>query len=244
MASRTAVDRSDLGRRRCWTAAGAPRWSAVVLRLGVLVGAVVLATGCEDPSVRFNRLGLEAYAAGDYAKARAGFEEALHRNPDVGEYYFNRGMAEQALGNSAAAIFNYDMAAKLKPGIVLAYANAAKCHVELGQADKALAVLQQGTRANPYTGEAFINLGKHYQSQGDMFNAKLAMAKAVAADPENPVAHREYAQILIQTGDREKGLQHLRKSLELAPVQPGVSAQVTELAPPGDQLPPPKPQTE
>lgn len=241
MAPRIAIDRSPLKPRQVCRPYTRRPCLLILLLLGA---AAVLATGCEDPSVRFNRAGLESYRAGDYTRARAGFEEAIQHNPDSGIYYFNRGMCEQAIGNLSEAVFNYDMATKLSPNITEAYRNAATCYIQLGKPDKALAVLEGGTRANPYTGEAFINLGKFHQSRGDMFNAKLSMAKAVAADPENPSSHREYAQLLIQTGEREKGIVHLRKSLELAPIQPGVSAQVTELAPPGDQLPPPKPMTE
>jgi tetratricopeptide (TPR) repeat protein len=212
--------------------------------LAALVVMAAVATGCEDSATRFNRTGLDAYAMRDYARARAAFDEAVSQNPDRGEYYFNRGMAEQALGNLTEAIFNYDMAAKLSPGIVPAFRNASECHLQRGDVAKARDVLVQGTVANPYNGEAFVNLGKFYAGQGDIYNAKLSMAKAVAADPQNPLAHREYGQLLLATGDRAKGTEHLRRSLELAPIQPAVSAQVTQLDPPGSQLPPPKPQTE
>ena len=220
------------------------RYARLVRFPVVVLAAALLAAGCEDPSIRFNQMGQEAYRAGDYTRARAAFEEAIHRNPDVGEYYFNRGVTEQALGNFDLAIFNYDMATRLSPGIVPAYRNAAQCHLEKDQPDLALAVLETGTRANPYTAEAFINVAQFYLSRQNLSAAKLWLAKAVAADPDNPVAHREYATILIRTGERDKGIEHLRLSLERAPVQPEVSATLSELAPPGDQLPPPKPQTE
>ena len=222
----------------------APRYARLVQPLAVVLAAAVLAAGCEDPSVRFNQMGQEAYRAGDYTRARAAFEEAIQRNPDVGEYYFNRGVTEQALGHFDRAIFNYDMATRLSPGIVAAYRNAAQCYLEKGQTDRALAVLETGTQANPYTAEAFINVAQFYLARQDLASTKLWLAKAVAADPDNPVAHREYATILIRTGERDKGIEHLRMSLERAPVQPEVSATLSELAPPGDQLPAPKPQTE
>jgi len=220
------------------------RYARLVRFSVVVLAAALLAAGCEDPSIRFNQMGQESYRAGDYTRARAAFEEAIQRNPDVGEYYFNRGVTEQALGNFDFAIFNYDMATHLSPGIVPAYRNAAQCHLEKDQPDRALAVLETGTRANPYTAEAFINVAQFYLSRQNLSAAKLWLAKAVAADPDNPVAHREYATILIRTGERDKGIEHLRMSLERAPVQPEVSATLSELAPPGDQLPPPKPQTE
>jgi predicted Zn-dependent protease len=72
-------------------------------------------------------------------------------------------------------------------------------------------------------------------------NARLWLAKATSADPENFKAHLEYANFLLKTGDRQKGIEELHKSLNLNPVQPDVSARLTELAPTGNQLPPPKP---
>lgn len=216
----------------------------LVAQVGMLLASALLVGGCEDPAVRVNQMGMEAYRAGDYTRARAGFEEAISRNPDIGEYYFNRGMAEQALGNADRAIFNYDMAAKLSPKIVQAYQNAATCYIERGEPDKALAVLTGGTQANPYTAEPFMNLAKFHLQRKDISAAKLWYAKAVAADPDNPNAHREYAMLLIRTGERDKGIAELRKSLELQPIQPETSATLSELAPPGSQLPAPKPQTE
>ena len=210
--------------------------------LALAAGAAIAAGGCTPADVRFNEDGLTAFRGGDYTRARAAFGEAIQQNPDVGAYYYNRGMCEQALGNLSQAVFNYDLATKINPSIIPAYNNAAACHQQLGQPDKALEELEQCTRANPFTGEAFICLGRLYLGRHDMYNAKLAMAKGVAADPDNPATHREYAQVLIQAGERDKAVQELRKSLELAPAQPGVSAQLTELAPTGPQLPPPKPQ--
>jgi tetratricopeptide (TPR) repeat protein len=241
MARRRSREGLFAGGRR-FGASLAERSAGVLSGLAIL-GAVMLAAGCEDSAARYNKSGLEAYRAGDYTQARAAFEEAIHNNPDNGDYYFNRGVAEQALGNLRPAIFNYDMAAKLNPGIVRAYQNAAACCVQLGEPQKALAELEKGTQATPYNAQAFINLGKFYLSQGDMYNAKLAMAKAVAADPDSAAAYRDYGHLLIQAGEKAKGIAHLKKSLQLEPIQPGLSAELSKLAPTGDQLPPPKPQT-
>jgi len=123
----------------------------MVVVLAAVVGAAAVA-GCEDPALKFNRTGMEAYRQGNYTQARAAFEEAIETNPDVGTYYFNRGMCEQALGNYTEAIFNYQMATKLDAGIVAAYKNAADCYLQLGKPDEAREMLEQGTRSNPYQG--------------------------------------------------------------------------------------------
>jgi len=215
-----------------------------ILCCGMVLGAAVLAAGCEDPAVRFNRMGLEAYRAGEYTRAAAAFEEAAHHNPEAGEYYFNRGMSEQALGQIDRAIFTYGLAVRLSPGIVQAYQNTAQCYLQKGMPDKALETLETGATSNPYTGEAFLNVGRFYVDRKDLAMARLWYAKAVAADPDNSLAHRDYGRLLLRLGEREKGIEHLRKSWDLQPIQPDVSAELTELAPTGDQLPPPKPQNE
>ena len=209
-----------------------------------LAAALLVGAGCEDPSMKFNQQGLAYYTAGDYTRARAAFEEAVNISPDVGEYYFNRGVCEQTIGNWDQAILNYEMATKLSPRIVAAFNNAAQCCIEKGDPQKAQEWLLTGTRVNPINGEAFINVSKFFEARNDMASAKLWMAKAVAADPESAKAHLAYANILLKTGDRQKGIEELRKSLDLNPLQPDVSSRLTDLAPSGAQLPPPKPQTQ
>jgi tetratricopeptide (TPR) repeat protein len=218
-----------------------------LMRIGglamILASALAAGAGCEDPSLKFNQEGLTLYRAGDYTRARAAFEEAISQNPDVGEYYFNRGICEQAIGHWDQALFNYEMSMRLSPKVVDAYNNAAQCHVEKGDLAKAQQVLVTGTLANPYTGEAFVNIGRFFASRNDIPSARLWMAKAVAADPENAKAHQEYAQFLLKIGERDKAIQEFRKSFEINPLQPETSATLTELSPTGSQLPPPKPQT-
>jgi tetratricopeptide (TPR) repeat protein len=209
----------------------------------VLGAALLAATGCEDQAVRFNQMGLECYHAGDYTKARAAFEEAIAINPDVGEYYFNRGACEQSLGHYDMAVHNYEMAVRLSPSIVQAFQNEAQCYLDQQNPEKAQEVLLAGTLANPYTAEAFINVANFFLSRGDQAGARLWFAKAIAADPDNPRGHREYGLFLARTGDRQKAIEELRRSLNLAPAQPDVSARLSEMAPAGPQLPPPKPLT-
>jgi len=209
----------------------------------VLAAALAAGAGCEDPSVKFNREGMALYKAGDYTSARAAFEEAIHQNPDVGEYYFNRGICEQATSHWDQAIFNYSMCMRMSPSVVDAYNNTAQCYVEKGDLAKAQEVLVTGTLANPYTGEAFINVARFFAVRGDIPNTRLWLAKAVAADPENAKTHLEYAQFLLKIGEREKAILEFRKSFDLNPLQPETSAKLTELSPTGSQLPPPKPQT-
>jgi tetratricopeptide (TPR) repeat protein len=219
---------------------GGCRSLALVLALGT---AALAAVGCDDAATRYNKAGLEAYQVGDYPKARAAFAEASTENPTKGEYYFNRGTAEQALGQFDKAIASYELAINLSPRIWRAFANQAICYIEKGDEAKAQEVLISGTNANPFTGEAFINIGRFFIDRKDLPSARQWLAKGTAADPENPKVHREYGFLLARMGEKDKAASELKKSLDLQPIQPDVSAMLSELAPSGDQLPPPKPMT-
>lgn len=240
MASRTVWGRLGIGFQSGRRSRGCSGGVAVAMVLG---SALLAAGGCEDQAVRFNQMGTEYYRAGDYTKARAAFEEAIAINPERGEYYFNRGACEQSLGHYDMAIHNYEMAVRLNPSIVQAFQNEAQCYLDQQNPEKAEEVLLAGTRANPFTAEAFINVANFCLSRGDQAGARLWFSKAVAADPDNPRGHREYGLFLARTGDRKAAVEELRRSLNLAPAQPDVSARLSEMAPSGPQLPPPKPQT-
>jgi len=217
--------------------------SGRVMVIGALAVCLLVA-GCESPAQRFNKYGLEAYGNGNYRKALGAFEMAVENDPDTGDYYFNRGACYQALGQLERALTDYKMATKLNPGIVAAWEQMADCHIARGEPEMAVEILRKGCRANPYSARPFIAVANFYKGRGDLEQAEVWLAKAVVRDPQNAAAHREYGRLLLRLGKQEKGIEEFRKSLELEPVQPGLSGEVTELAPTGDQLPPPKPVTE
>jgi tetratricopeptide (TPR) repeat protein len=214
--------------------------AGLVLAMGV---AALASVGCDDAATRYNKAGLESYLSADYATARAAFGRATEENPTKGEYYFNRGTAEQAMGQFDQAIASYEMSINLSPRIWRAFANEAVCYIEKGDEVKAQEILVAGTAANPFTGDAFVNIGRFFIDRGDLQSARIWLGKGVAADPESPKTHREYGFLLIKTGENEKAVSELKKSLALQPLQPDVSAKLSELSPSGDQLPPPKLQT-
>jgi len=202
---------------------------------------LLVTTGCESAASRLNHEGMDAYRAGQYSQARGYFTVAIEKDPKLGDYYFNRGMCEQALGNLDRALADYGIATKLTPRITDAYQAMASCYLEKEKPDEALKALELGTLANPGNADTFLNVGKFYFERSDMDGTRLWYAKAAAAEPASAKAHKEYGLLLAMLGDKEKAVAELRKSLEIEPAQPDVSAKLTELAPSGPQLPSPKP---
>lgn len=218
---------------------GGPDASATAVMVALMFAPMV--AGCGGDATRINETGMEAYRMGEYEKARA-------RSPWRSSTTRRRGITTTTAGwrnrgwGTWTALADFGLATKLSAKIVGAYHAMAQCYIEKGQPDAALAALELGTRANPYTAEAYINVAAFHLARGDLDSAKLWLAKATAGDPENARAHYEYGLLLARTGEREKAIEELRKSLDIDPVQPEVSARLTEMAPTGRQLPDAKPQ--
>ncbi|MDP6380766.1 MAG: tetratricopeptide repeat protein [Phycisphaerae bacterium] len=207
----------------------------------VTAAVCIMVVGCEEPARRFNRLGLDAYRQGNYRQAMGAFDLAVSNDPEGGDYYFNRGACRQAVGQLNEAISDYEVATKLSPAIIAAWEQMADCYLAKGLPEQAVSSLKASCTANPYTARPFVAVANFYKGRGNLKDAETWLAKAVVSDPDNSEAHREYGQLLLRIGKREKGLEEYRKSLQLKPVQPGLSAEVSTIAPPGDELPPPKP---
>lgn len=83
------------------------------------------------------KLGNLEYAAGKYEKAIIRYDDALRRNPDLADVYYNRGNAKEHLGDTKGAIEDYDMAIRLNPEHAYAYNNRGIAKEALGQHEAA-----------------------------------------------------------------------------------------------------------
>jgi len=74
---------------------------------------------------------------GDYGKAIAEFNRAIHLKPDYVEAYHARGFAYLIAGNHARAIEDYDEAVRLKTKIALSYMLRGMAYEHLGKKARA-----------------------------------------------------------------------------------------------------------
>jgi tetratricopeptide (TPR) repeat protein len=156
--------------------------------------------GWITPARTANQVGIEAYTAGDYRRARAAFMDAVNRSPETAAYSANAGMAEQALGRFDRAILMYRLATGLDPAITNAYLNMAQCYIYEGREDQALEALEAGARANPHSGRALANVAKFYVAKGNLVSAREWLTRAVEADPTDASVRSEYDAVLRQLG--------------------------------------------
>lgn len=97
-------------------------WCLVVL-FSLVVGSAG-ATNAKDAS--------EAFAAGDYAKASVGYQQAIDEGPVSAELYHNLAVSFEKEGRPIDAALNYERALILDPGLRAAHNNLAMLAAEKG----------------------------------------------------------------------------------------------------------------
>ena len=100
--------------------------------------------------------------------------------------------------NGAEAAFNKALSLDGKNSdalIRLAQVQAAK-----GDVDQAIATCQRAIASQPRAAEFYILLGELYQSKQDWRQAKSAFEKARELQPNDPIATRDLANVLLQSG--------------------------------------------
>jgi tetratricopeptide (TPR) repeat protein len=69
-----------------------------------------------------------------------------------------------------------------------------------GHIDDAIATFQQGLKDTPQEAAYYVLLGQLFQSRRDWNGATNAYQKALAINPENPVASNDLASVMLQSG--------------------------------------------
>ena len=146
------------------------------------------------------------------AQAISRVQAQIAKSPQNGDMYTLLAELQNATGDPKAGLDSADKAMQLNPndsGAVIAYTRA-----EIGSGDsaKAIAKWQQWTKDHPTDVRAFTLLGSLQESQGDRNGAMDSYKKALAIQPEQPVAANNLAYLMVDSG------QNLDVALSLAQV--------------------------
>jgi tetratricopeptide (TPR) repeat protein len=139
----------------------------------------------EDAQAALAR-GMAQAERGDYAAARASFDEALRQDPALKEARLMRGVALGALGQVDAALADLEAAGDLVPPAKLLEIKGALL-LDARRYPEAIAAYEALTRLQPDSAEAFKRLGharqfSEIQGQGDAALADYARALALNPD--------------------------------------------------------------
>jgi tetratricopeptide (TPR) repeat protein len=111
--------------------------------------------------------------------ARVVFEEAVERDPALGEAHHDLATTMRELGMADDAIRHYRKALELLPDDADALIGLGAAQCDAGKITEAIGSLKRATEAHPESGQAFANLGIALEAAGEDEDAVAAYAKAV-----------------------------------------------------------------
>lgn len=148
----------------------------------------------------YNRAQLLA-AAGDHAASLTDYDEVISRDPDYGDYYFERATEHRAVGNYDEALADYSTAIRLSLPFHEAHFNRADLLREMGDGDGALADLDYAAALKPVHLETLINRADLLIERGELDRARADIEQGLAADPRNVHLLCASGSLLAETGD-------------------------------------------
>ncbi len=131
------------------------------------------------------KLGNWECAAGKYEKAIIRYDDALRRNPDLADVYYNRGNAKEYLGDTKGAIEDYDIAIRLNPEFANTYCNRGNAKDDLGDTKGAIEDYNMAIQLNPEHAYAYCNRGIAKKALGQQEAAEADFAKAKELDSKS-----------------------------------------------------------
>jgi tetratricopeptide (TPR) repeat protein len=172
------------------------------------------------------RAAAEHRTAGRWAEAVAAYERALELCPDAPNSWYNLARLQRRIGKPEAALASYDQALKhgvddpeevhLNRGVI--YAD------DLARSDAAETELKAALALNPAYGPALLNLGNLYEDRGDIENARAAYERALAVEPDNPMALARLAGVSPLSGADDPLLERVGSAIARPGAEPAERA--------------------
>jgi len=178
----------------------------------------------EDPAQVLFAKAVAAFDAGDYDKARAGFEEVLERAPQSLNAQFNLGLIAERQGRIDDAVAGYEKVRFLEPGHVPMLLNLGRLYRQQEKYQDAISLYETGlkTPGNEFEASLLNNLSTAYRLAGKYTQSESSARRVLARHPEDTEAYKNLGLAHYEQGRyrlAETVLTHARK---LADKDPGL----------------------
>jgi tetratricopeptide (TPR) repeat protein len=140
---------------------------------------------------------------GDHAAALADYDEVIHRDPEYGDYYFERAGVYRAAGRYAEALDNYAASIRLSPPCYEAHFNRADLLLELGDDQGALRDLDYALELEPGHVDSLVNRADLLLALGEAERASADIDAGLAQEPLNVNLLSARGVVLADAGDTE-----------------------------------------
>lgn len=209
----------------------------VVLLLAAAAGCLLLAAGCGGLAAQgMNADGVRLYDQARYEDAVHRFHEAINKDPESADGYYNLASAYHRLGtiNKRESDLNqadqyYRMCLDRDPNHQDCHRGLAVLLRERGHGDEAFKLLEDWAQREPSLPGPKIELARLCEESGDREKAKKYLLEALAVDHENAKALAALGRLREQTGETVQALADYQRSLWHDRFQPEVAARAAAL---------------
>ncbi|WP_306317359.1 MULTISPECIES: tetratricopeptide repeat protein [unclassified Streptomyces] len=125
-------------------------------------------------------------ARGDHTGSLADYDEVIRRDPDYGDYYFERAAQHRALGHPHESLADYAAAIRLTPPFYEAHFNRADLLRELGDDAGALRDLDYALSVEPDHVDSLLHRAELSLERGDFDRARADIDHGLALAPGSP----------------------------------------------------------
>jgi tetratricopeptide (TPR) repeat protein len=146
------------------------------------------------------------------AKAISRVQDQIAKSPQNADMYNLLAELQMNTGDAKDALATAEKAMQLNPNDSSAVITYTRAEVIAGDPAKAVAKWQQWTTDHPTDVQGLTMLGTMQESQGDRNGAMATYKKALAIQPEQPIAANNLAYLMVDTG------QNLDVALSLAQI--------------------------
>ena len=150
--------------------------------------------------LRYNRAQIYA-AQGLFAESLAEYDEVITRDPEYGDYFFERAAIRRAAGRPDDALADYADAIRLSPPFQEAHFNRADLLRDRGDDEGALRDLDYALELLPDHLDSLVNRADLLMSLGESDRARADVEHGLAADPVNANLLSAQGLLLAEAGD-------------------------------------------
>ncbi|MYW63415.1 tetratricopeptide repeat protein [Streptomyces sp. SID8379] len=140
-------------------------------------------------------------ARGDHSGSLRDYDEVIRRDPDYGDYYFERAAQHRALGRHRAALADYAAAIRLTPPFYEAHFNRADLLRELGDEAGASRDLDHALDLEPDHIESLVHRADLHLGRGDLDRAAADIDHGLTLAPGQPQLLAARGALLAERGD-------------------------------------------
>ncbi|GGV29504.1 hypothetical protein GCM10010245_47890 [Streptomyces spectabilis] len=164
----------------------------------------------------YNRAQVRA-ARGDHTASLRDYDDVIARDPDYGDYYFERAAQYRALGRHDEALRDYATAIRLTPPFYEAHFNRADLLIERGDDESALRDLDYALELEPDHVGSLTHRAELLLERGDTAGARRDVEHGLALDPRHAPLLAAQGALLEATGDADAAYESYSAALVTEP---------------------------